>query len=55
MALSDELLEIIVCPKCKGELIYNKEAGRLNCDSCRLSFRVEDDIPIFLIEEAESY
>lgn len=55
MPLSSELLEIIVCPKCKGALTYLIEKEKLNCESCRLSFRVEDDIPILLIEEAENY
>jgi uncharacterized protein YbaR (Trm112 family) len=55
MPLSKELLEIIVCPKCKGGLMYLRDKERLNCDACRLSFRVEDDIPIMLIEEAEGY
>jgi len=55
MALSEKLLEILVCPKCKGELEYGKEENKLKCESCRLSFRVDDDIPILLIEEAESY
>ena len=55
MALSEELQRIIVCPKCKGELTYWKEKDKLDCKSCQLYFRVEDDIPILFIEEAESY
>jgi uncharacterized protein YbaR (Trm112 family) len=55
MALSEELQKIIVCPKCKGELIYREEKNKLDCRSCRLFFRVEDDVPILLIEEAERY
>ena len=55
MALSEELQRIIVCPKCKGELVYWKEKEILDCKDCRLLFRVEDDIPILFIEEAESY
>jgi len=55
MTLSDKLLEILVCPKCKGELKYKKDDNKLNCDSCRLSYRVDDDIPVLLVEEAESY
>ncbi len=55
MALSEELQKIIVCPKCKGELIYWIEKDKLDCQSCHLYFRVEDDIPILFIEEAESY
>ncbi|PKK84773.1 MAG: hypothetical protein CVT49_01060 [candidate division Zixibacteria bacterium HGW-Zixibacteria-1] len=55
MALSKALLEIIVCPKCKGELEYRSNENKLNCNSCRLSFRVEDEIPVLLIDEAEGY
>jgi len=55
MTLSKELLELIVCPKCKGRLEYLQARERLNCETCRLSFRVEDDLPILLIEEAEKY
>ena len=55
MPLSRELLELIVCPKCKGRLIYIEKDAKLNCDSCRLIYRIEDDIPILLIDEAEKY
>jgi uncharacterized protein YbaR (Trm112 family) len=55
MALSRELLELLVCPKCKGELAYKEREDKLNCENCRLSFRIEDDIPVLLIEEAESF
>ncbi len=54
MALTDEILSIVVCPKCKGELNYDKEKDSLTCQSCRLVFRVEDDIPVLLLDEAES-
>ena len=53
--LSDKLLEILVCPSCKGELEYDKSNNLLICHACRLKYRVEDDIPIMLIEEAEKY
>lgn len=53
MSVSKELLEILACPKCKGEL---KERNRkLICNSCRLKFDIEDDIPNMLIEEAEKF
>ena len=55
MALSDKLLEVIVCPKCKGKLEYDEVKNELACQTCRLIFRVEDDIPILLIEEAKSF
>ncbi|HDL04113.1 MAG: Trm112 family protein [Candidatus Zixiibacteriota bacterium] len=54
MTLSKALLKIIVCPKCKGELEYKSNENKLICNGCRLSFRVEDEIPVLLIEEAES-
>ena len=53
--LKKELLDILACPKCKGDLEYDSEAGYLICHTCRLRYRVEDDIPIMLIDEAESF
>jgi len=54
MALSPELLEILVCPVCKGDLEYLPERKRLNCHACRLAYRIEEDIPIMLPDEAEA-
>jgi uncharacterized protein YbaR (Trm112 family) len=55
MALDARLLEILACPKCKGELEYDTENQKLICDACRLKYRIENDIPVMLIDEAESY
>ena len=55
MSLDERLLEILVCPQCKGELEYREEEGALLCHACRLRYRIEDDIPIMLIDEAESF
>lgn len=52
MTLSEQLLAILVCPKCKGDLEYQIEQSRLVCHTCRLSYPVRDDIPIMLIDEA---
>ncbi len=52
MALDKELLEILVCPKCKGELDYKEQENRLICHACKLAYRIEDDIPVMLIDEA---
>ncbi len=52
MALSPDLLEILACPQCKGDLEYRLEASALLCRACNLRYRVEDDIPVMLIEEA---
>jgi uncharacterized protein YbaR (Trm112 family) len=51
--LDKQLLEILVCPKCKGDLEYRKDAGELVCHACRLRYEVRDDIPILLVEEAK--
>ncbi len=55
MALDPRLLQIIVCPKCRGELAYDEEKAELRCPDCRLVYRIEDDIPILLIDEARPY
>ena len=54
MGLSKELLEILVCPKCKGRLDYQAEQERLVCGTCRLAYPVENDIPIMLIDTAHT-
>ncbi|HKJ92092.1 MAG TPA: Trm112 family protein [Longimicrobiales bacterium] len=51
--LDERLLEILVCPKCKGALEYRVEDGELVCHACRLRYEVRDDIPIMLIDEAK--
>lgn len=53
MAVSKELLEILVCPKCKGEVQLNEKKDGLVCDACRLLYEIKEDIPIMLIDEAK--
>jgi len=52
MSLAPELLDILVCPKCKGDLEYRVDPESLACHVCRLVYRVEEDIPVMLIDEA---
>lgn len=52
--LDPRLLEILVCPKCRGPLRVEEATPALVCDSCKLRYPVRDDIPILLIDEAES-
>ncbi|MCU0540079.1 MAG: Trm112 family protein [Desulfobacterales bacterium] len=52
MAISPELLEILACPKCKGEIHLTPAEDGLVCERCRLVYEIRDDIPIMLIEEA---
>ncbi|MRS03524.1 Trm112 family protein [bacterium] len=54
MALSKDLLELLVCPKCKGELTLLEDNSGLVCPACRLSFPIKDDIPMMLVDEAET-
>ena len=53
MAISIELLDILVCPQCKGELNLVNDVSGLMCPKCRLKYPIRDDIPIMLIEDAE--
>ncbi len=46
------LLEILVCPLCKGPLDYRKDRAELVCKPCRLAFPIKDDIPVMLEDEA---
>jgi uncharacterized protein YbaR (Trm112 family) len=55
MTLAPQLLEILVCPKCKGTLEYSIEQSTLTCSSCRLRYPVRDGIPIMLIDEAQGF
>ena len=52
MALSKELLEILACPKCKGDITLNQKGDGLICRACRLIYPIKDDIPVMLIDEA---
>jgi uncharacterized protein YbaR (Trm112 family) len=50
--MKKELLEILVCPLCKGQLIYNKSAHELICRFDRLAYPIKQDTPIMLAEDA---
>ncbi len=54
--IDPELLRILVCPKCKGELDVKRDAEgaeeSLDCAACALSYPVDDGIPVMLVEEA---
>ena len=50
--IDPRLLEILVCPLCKGPLIYRREADELICRADRLGFPVKDGIPVMLEEDA---
>ena len=53
MGISKELLEILACPKCKGEVRLTQAEDGLICDRCRLLYEIREEIPIMLIDEAK--
>ena len=53
MSVDPQLLEILVCPKCKGELRHEQDPESLVCEADRLRYEVRDGIPILLIDEAK--
>jgi hypothetical protein len=53
--IDPKLLEILACPACKGDLIYDEENQKLVCERCRLKFNIKDDIPIMLLDQAEKF
>ena len=50
--MDPRLLEILVCPLCKGTLDYRKADQELVCKPCKLAYPVKDDIPVMLEDEA---
>ena len=53
--LDKDLLDILACPACKGDLEYDRENEKLICPTCKLRYDIKDDIPIMLIDEAEKF
>lgn len=52
MSIDRNTLELLVCPICKGKLVYQRSADELICKADRLAFPVRDGIPVMLEEEA---
>jgi uncharacterized protein YbaR (Trm112 family) len=50
--MNPKLLDILVCPVCKGPLTWKKSAQELVCPACRIAYPIRDDIPVMLPEEA---
>jgi hypothetical protein len=53
VALDSRLLEILVCPRSRAPLIYFEAEEFLFCPESRLRYRIEDGVPVMLVEEAE--
>jgi uncharacterized protein len=52
MAISQELLDILVCPLCKEPVTLTPDGTGLKCGKCRRVYPIEDDIPVMLVDEA---
>ena len=50
--MDTKLLDILVCPLCKSSLVYQKSAQELICKADRLAFKIDDDSPVMLVDEA---
>ncbi len=50
--MDEKLLDILVCPICKGPLLYRKTEGELICKPCRLAYPITDGIPVMLEDDA---
>ena len=55
MALSERLLDKLACPQCHDSLGYDEDNDSLICNCCKLRFRVIDDIPVLLLDQAEEF
>jgi hypothetical protein len=52
MTLNKDLLDILVCPKCKGSLSLQPQEDGLVCPACKVVYPVKDEIPIMLVDQA---
>jgi uncharacterized protein YbaR (Trm112 family) len=53
MAISQELLEILICPACRGELELKQDGSGLKCVACKRVYPIREDIPVMLVDEAK--
>ncbi|TET76215.1 MAG: Trm112 family protein [Candidatus Cloacimonadota bacterium] len=51
--MDKKLLDILACPKCKGDLEYDEKNQKLICRKCKLAYPIKEDIPVMLIDEAD--
>lgn len=52
MGVQKELMDILACPKCKGDIRLSDNEDGLICDNCKLLYPIKDDIPVMLVDEA---
>lgn len=52
MAISQDLLDILICPACRGKVLLKEDGSGLKCVKCHRVYPVREDIPIMLIDQA---
>jgi uncharacterized protein YbaR (Trm112 family) len=52
MPIDKDLLSILACPKCKGDIRLNEKRDGLVCGACKLMYPIKEEIPVMLIDEA---
>ena len=52
MPISEQLLEILVCPACRAKVELKPDGGALKCAGCKRVYPIRDDIPVMLVDEA---
>ncbi len=50
-----KIMDVLACPKCKGDVKFNKKENKIVCHACRLRFSVDEGIPNMLLEDAEGF
>lgn len=51
--IKKELLDVLACPKCKGDIRVSKDEDYIVCDSCKLLYEIKEEIPVMLVDEAK--
>lgn len=54
MAIDKQLLNILACPACKGDVVVSVDGAGLICEKCKLLYPIIDDIPVMIVEEARA-
>jgi len=53
MEINQEMLELLLCPKCRGNVLLNAAKNQIICGRCKLGYEIKDGIPIMLTDEAQ--
>jgi len=51
--IKQQLLDVLACPKCKGDIRVSAKEDYIVCDSCKLLYEIREEIPVMLVDEAK--